>query len=219
MALSLATGTKVSIGSTLGASYAVTAVTNAAEAVLTVASGHGLTTGDYVAVRSGWSLLDYVVARVKTVVSDAVTLEGINTTSTDRYPAGSGAGSIQEITGWTEITQIKKDGGLSVAGGEPKYAPSSTLDDPDDKQIPDGRSVTTFTMSVYDDPSLPWYPVVDAISDANTVSPLRMVFANGSRTLTNGYWSMAKTPVIAAGQVNSLGLAFSATCRATRYAS
>jgi len=126
MALSLATGTKVSIGSTLGTSYAVTAATNAAETVLTVASGHGLTAGDYVVVRSGWSLLDYLVARVKTVVSDAVTLEGINTTSTDRYPAGSGVGSIQEITAWTEITQIKKDGGLSVAGGEPKYAPSST---------------------------------------------------------------------------------------------
>lgn len=218
MALSLPTGTKVAIASAFATAYAVTAATNATETVLTVATGHGLIAGDYVAVRSGWSLLDYVVARVKTVVSDAVTLEGINTVSTDRYPTGSGVGSVQKITTWTEITQIKKDGGLAVAGGEPKYAPSSTLDDPDDKQIPDGRSVTTFTMTVFDDPSLAWYPIVDAISDANTVSPLRMVFANGSRTLLNGYWSMAKTPTIASGQVNSLNLAFSATCRATRYA-
>lgn len=217
MALSLPTGTKVSVASTLGTSYDVTAATNAAETVLTIESGHGLTVGDYVVVRSGWSLLDYRVARVKTVATNDVTLEGINTVNLDQYSAGSGVGSIQKVTAWTEITQIKKDGGLAVAGGEVKYAPSSTLDDPDDKQIPDGRSVTTFTMTVYDDPTLAWYPIVDAISEANTVSPLRMVFANGSRTLTNGYWSMAKTPVIASGQVNTLGLAFSATCRATRY--
>jgi len=217
MALSLPTGTKIAIASAVGTAYAVTAATNATETVLTVAAGHGLLVGDYVVVRSGWSLLDYRVARVKTVVTNSVTLEGINTSSTDQYSAGNGTGTVAKITTWTDITQIKKDGGLSVSGGEPKYAPSSTLEDPDDKQIPDGRSVTTFAMTVYDDPSLAWYPIVDAISDANTVSPLRMVFANGSRTLTNGYWSMAKTPVIAAGQVNTLALSFSATCRATRY--
>lgn len=217
MALSLPTGTKIAIGSTVGTAYAFTAATNAAETVLTVTAGHGLLVGDYVVVRSGWSLLDYRVARVKTVVTNSVTLEGINTTSTDQYTAGNGTGTVAKISAWTDITQIKKDGGLAVSGGEPKYAPSSTLEDPDDKQIPDGRSVTTFTMTVFDDPTLAWYPIVDAISDANTVSPLRMVFANGSRTLTNGYWSMAKTPVIAAGQVNTLALSFSATCRATRY--
>lgn len=217
MALSLPTGTKIAIGSTVGTAYAFTAATNAAETVLTVAAGHGLLVGDYVVVRSGWSLLDYRVARVKTVVTNSVTLEGINTTSTDQYTAGAGVGTVAKISAWTDITQIKKDGGLAVSGGEPKYAPSSTLEDPDDKQIPDGRSVTTFAMTVYDDPSLAWYPIVDGISDANTVSPLRMIFANGSRTFINGYWSMAKTPVIAAGQVNTLALSFSATCRATRY--
>lgn len=219
MSTSLPTGTKVSIGSTLGTSYAITAITNATEAVATVGAGHGLTAGDYVVIRSGWSLLDYRTVRIKTVATNEVTLEGINTSSTDQYPAGAGTGGVQKITAWTEITQIKKDGGLTVAGGEPKYAPASTLDDFDDKQIPDGRSVTTVTLAVFDDPTLSWYPIVEAIADANTVSPLRMVFANGSRTLINGYWSMAKQPTIASGQLNTMSLAFSATCRATRYAS
>ena len=96
MAISLPTGTKVSVASTLGTSYAVTAATNAAETVLTVATGHGLTVGDYVVVRSGWSLLDYRVARVKTVATNDVTLEGINTVNLDQYSAGSGVGSIAQ---------------------------------------------------------------------------------------------------------------------------
>jgi len=77
MALSLPTGTKVSIGSAVGTSYAFTAATNATETVLTVAAGHGLVVGDYIVVRSSWSLLDYRIARVKTVVTNSVTLEGI----------------------------------------------------------------------------------------------------------------------------------------------
>ena len=98
MAITLATGTQVAIASTYGTASNVTAATNAAECVLTVAAGHGIVVGDFVEFTSGWDLATGRIFRVKTVATNDVTLEGFNTTSTTNFPAGTGTGTVKEDT-------------------------------------------------------------------------------------------------------------------------
>lgn len=216
MSLTRTTGTQVAIASTYGTAANITAITNAAEAVATLATGHGATVGDYLEVTSGWSLLNGRIVRVKTVAGELVTLEGINTTDVNAYPTGAGLGSVRRITQWTPITQIKKDGGIASEGGDPKFAPASTMDDEDDKEIPDGRTAMKINITVFDDPSLSWYPIVKAASDSSVPAAMRLIYKNGSRTVANGYWSMPEMPQTQAILENTIS--FSASARVTRYA-
>lgn len=215
MSVTRLTGTQVAIASTYGTVSAMSAITNAAEAVATVAVGHGITVGDYLELTSGWGLLNGRIARVKTVSTNDITLEGINTTSTNLYPASAGVGSVRRITQWTSITQVKKEGGITSEGGEPKYAPASTMDDEDDKEIPDGRTAMKINVTVFDDPALPWYSVVRAAADSAQPAAMRLTYKNGSKTVANGYWSMPEMPQ--ATVILESTISFGAVARVTRY--
>jgi len=194
MAITLATGTQVAIASTYGASVNMTAVTNAANAVATLASGHGVIVGDFLEVNSGWDRLNGRIVRASVVTGDNITLEGINSTSTSRYPAGTGTGTIRRITAWTTISQITS--GLSVSGGDPQFADITTLTDTVQKQIPTTRTPVQVTLPVFYDPALAWWATVLAASDAATPVALRMIFPNSSRLVSNAYWSLRAVPTV-----------------------
>lgn len=217
MSLTRSTGTQVAIASAYATAVNMTAITNATEAVATLGASHNVVVGDYIEITSGWSLLNGRIARAKTVSVNDVTLEGIDTSDVDRYPAGEGVGSVREITAWTSISQIKKDGGITKEGGDDKFISSSTIDDEDDKEIPDGRTAQKLKIVVYDDPTLPWHATVKAAADGSTPVAMRLVFKNGSKTFANGYWSMPDLPNPAPILENTIS--FAATARVTRYAS
>ena len=82
MAITISTGTVAAIASTYGSAVNMTAITNASEAVATLAAAHGVVVGDFLEVTSGWGRLDKRIVRAKTVATNDVTFEGINTTST-----------------------------------------------------------------------------------------------------------------------------------------
>lgn len=219
MGKTLATRTKVAIASTYGTAIVMSALSNAAEAVATLAPGHGVAVGDYLEVNSGWPLAAGIIARAKAVATNDVTLELIDTTSTSQYPAGEGVGTVRKITGWTTITQLAKDGGITTEGGETKFAPATTMDDDDDKEVPDGQTAVRIKLVVFDDPTLPWYPVVRAVADNQRLAAIRVMAANGSKTFANGYWGMPRMQQINSGQLQKLQLTFAADSRPTRYAS
>jgi hypothetical protein len=102
MSVKLPNGTTFAIASGYGSPITVTALSNASTAVAT-ASAHGLTEGDFVEVTSGWSRLNGKVVRVGTADTGTFELEGIDTSSTTAYPAGSGIGTVRKISGWTQI--------------------------------------------------------------------------------------------------------------------
>jgi hypothetical protein len=215
MAITLAVGTTVAIGSTFGSSKAMTAITNASEAVATLESGHGITAGDIFVVTSGWDRLNGRVVRAKTVITNDVTLEGIDTSDTSKYPAATGTGSIVEVTAWTNISQITS--GISVSGGEQQFADVTTLVDAVQKQVPTVRSPVQVTLPVYDDPALAWYSVVRAAADSASAVAVRMVFPNASRLLANAYWSLQQVPTIEDSTLRArIDLSFVST--PTRYA-
>ena len=107
MAVTNATGTIVAIASTYAASSNMTAITNATEAVATLAAAHGVVVGDYLEVTSGWDRLNARIVRAKTVATNDITFETINTTSTTSYPTGTGTGTIRRITAWTSLRDRK----------------------------------------------------------------------------------------------------------------
>lgn len=194
MAVTLAQGTQVSIASNYAAAVNMTAITNATQAVATLASGHGVVVGDFLEVNSGWDRLNGRIVRVVTVASDNITFESINTVSTSRYPTGTGTGTIRRILGWTTLSQITS--GISVAGGEQNFADVTTLTDSVQKQIPTTRGAVQVTLPLYDDPSLGWYSVVQTAAETATATALRMVFPNNTRLVANAYWSLQAVPTI-----------------------
>lgn len=215
MAITLATGTQPAIASTYGASVAMSAITNAAEAVATLDGAHSVVVGDYLEVTSGWDRLNSRIVRAKAVATNDVTFEGINTVSTTTFPAGTGTGSIRRITAWTTITQVTA--GISVSGGDQQFASVTTLTDTTEKQIPTVRSAVQVTLPVYDDPSLAWYSPVRTASETATATAVRMSFPNGSKLVANAYWSLQQVPTIEDSTLRSkIDLSF--TSDPTRYA-
>ncbi len=146
MAITLSTGTVVAIASTYGTSVSMTAISNASQAVATLAAGHSVVVGDFLEVTSGWDLLNGRIVRVVTVVTNDITFENINTTSTSLYAAGAGTGSIRRITAWTNITQIQN---IAPGGGEQQFVDVTTIVDRTQKQIPTTRSAQTIQLRIY----------------------------------------------------------------------
>jgi hypothetical protein len=194
MAITLATGTVAAIASTYGTQFTITAITNATEAVATLSASHGVIVGDYLEITSGWDRLNGRVVRAKTVATNDVTLEGINTTSTTNYPTGSGIGTGREITAWTNLSQLTAD--LTVGGGDLNFADVTTLTDVIQKQIPTTRSAITMGMPTFFDDSLSWVAAVKAAADAATPTALRLSFPNSNKLVANGYWSYQTVPTV-----------------------
>lgn len=215
MGYKLPAGGSLAIASTYGTAKTMSAISNASAAVATLEASHGVTVGDYVEIRSGWELLDYRIARVSAVATNDVTLEGINTASTTKYPAGEGAGTVRVISAFTTISQVAS---LTPAGGEQQYADASGVFGRSDKQIPSTRSAVTMEISVHDDPSLAFYAVVQAAEDAGTPVGLRVLSSDASRVLHNGYVTMGKTPSMTRGETDKISISFAAVAEPTRYA-
>ncbi len=215
MAITLATGTQAAIASAYGSSSNMTALTNAAQAVATLAAGHGVVVGDFVEVTSGWDLISGRIFRVASVSTNDVTLEGCNTASVTNFPAGAGIGSIRRITTWTPITQIQ---GIETSGGDQQFADITTIVDRTQKQIPTVRSPQQITLTVFDDPALGWYAPVQTAADGSLIAAMRFIFPNGSRLVASGYWSLQKTPTVQANQPLTAAIGFSAAAEPTRYA-
>lgn len=215
MSITSAVGTAFAIASTYASAKTMSAVTNAASAVATLAGSHGVVVGDIVEVTSGWDRLNGRLARVSAVATNDVTLEGINSSSTTDYPAGTGTGSVRVISAWTSISQITAD--FSVSGGSQQYADVTTLADRTQKRIPTVRDPIDITLPLFDDPSLAWYAAVQSVSDSSTTAGLRIVFPNGSRLLANGYWSLRKTPTVQDSTLRG-EIAISMAADPTRYA-
>jgi hypothetical protein len=215
MAITLATGTLVAIASTYGSAVNMTAITNASAAVATLAGGHSVVVGDFLEVTSGWDRLNGRIVRVSAVATNDITFEGINTSSTSLYPAGTGTGTIRRITAWTNLSQITS--GISVSGGEQQFADITTLTDRTQKQIPTVRSAVQVTLPLFDDPSLAWFGTVSTASETATATGVRMIFPNNSRLVANAYWSLQDVPTIEDSTLRgSISLSFVGA--ATRYA-
>ena len=216
MAVALPNGVTFALATTYAAADTVSAVTNANPAVATTSSAHGITTGNFVEVTSGWSRLNNRIVRAASASGSTLTYEGIDASSTTNYPAGTGGGSVREITAWTQISQIVE---LSTSGGEMQFTTYSFLEQDFESQLPTQSSPMTITMGIADDPTLPGYIAIKNLADTRQLVGLKATMPNGSVILYNGYVSFNETPTMTKNSVMVVNATFSLQGRPVRYAS
>lgn len=207
--------TKFDIAKTLGAAVAISAISNAAEAVASVASTTGLAVGNFVFLESsGWSGAKNKVLRIKALVENtSVTLEGFNTTDTVKFPAGGGASSLRKIVDWERISDIKS---LDPSGGEAKFADGTTLDDEVDVEVPNGYSASRMTAVIYDDTSNTFPVTIEAAERGGVPVPMRVIAPNGAQLVNSANWSISAEPKFDNGHwVRTISAALAA--RSQRY--
>lgn len=213
MGFRLPNGATLQIAAAYGAAIPVTALSNANPAVATAAA-HGLSDGDILAVTSGWTRLNDRAARVSDSLTGTFALENINTTNLQPYPAGSGVGSVREVTGFVEISQITD---VTTSGGDQQFLTFGFLADDDDRQIPTTKNPISMSVTVADDPALPYVPVVEAADEDKVTRVLRLNLPNGDVILYNAYVTITSTPALSRNNLMTRVISLSLAGRPTRY--
>jgi hypothetical protein len=216
MAVRIPNGALVYIASGYGSSKTMSAVSNANPGVATLEASHGVVQGDFIEVTSGWSRLTNKIVRAGTVSTNDVGLEGINTTSTSAFPAGSGTGTVREISGWTQITQILTS---SSTGGEQQFLEYQFLESDAQTRIPTFKSAGGLTLSVGDDPSLAGYQALETANDDRLQRAFKIVLPSGAILLYNSYVSMNKTPTLTVNELMAFEVTLSFLAEPVRYTS
>ena len=213
MAVSLPNGVVLALATAYASSQSVSAVSSASEAVAT-ANAHTLVNGDLIEFTSGWSKANGRIFRVKGVAANTFTLEGLDTTNPNLFPAGSGAGSVRKITGWTQISQVLES---TSQGGEQQFANYSFLENDFQSQIPTETSAQSINVSIADDPALAGYQALRAANGTKVAVGLRATLPSGSMILYNAYVGFDETPSMTKGQVMACKASFSLVNRPVRY--
>ena len=214
MSVSLPDGSTLAIASTYGTGFTVSAITNANPGVATLSSSHGVATGDFFEITSGWPRLNNRIIKAGTVATNDVPLTGVNTSSTATYPAGAGTGTGREITGWQTITQVLD---LTSSGGDQQFVNYSFLDSKDEFQIPSVRSPIQIQFRIADDTSAAHFVVLQAADDDRLQRAIRLTLPSGAIILYNAIVTVGQTPSMSKGQVMSIPVTASLQAIPTRY--
>lgn len=214
-AVSLPNGSTVAIASGYGSAKPVSAITNANPGVAT-ATAHGFTDGDFVEVNSGWSKLTNRIVRVDSSDTNTFALEGIDTTSTSRFPAGGGAGSARDISGWTQLAQITNS---TSEGGEQQFLTYQFLEADQESRIPTTKTAAGITFTVADDPTLPGYLIAKAANDDRLQRAILVTLSNGAKLLYNAYISLSVIPTLTVNELMTVQVTLSLLGEPVRYES
>lgn len=210
------TGSTFYIASTIATAKTASAVTNAAEAVVT-STAHGYSNGDTVIMFSGWGRLNKRAFRVKSVTTDTFVLEGCDTSNTTYFPAGTGIGTVQKISAFTQITTVMNP---SSSGGEPKVVSYKFIESDVEYSINDGFTATSYTVELdADSIGGAGYTALKTLTDVQTDTVLKLVTRSGSILLVPCTVALNEAVSLNEGQINRVKATFNGNNRAVRYAS
>lgn len=213
MAIRLPDGSTVMLATAYGAVKPITAISNATPAVISAAA-HGVTNGKYFELKSGWQKISERIWKAANASANSLDIAGSDTTDTNRFADGSSAGSLREITGWTQITQILD---FQTSGGDQQFWTGSFLEDDFERQLPTVTSAQSITLGIGDDPSLLGYQALKTAGEKRDIRALRVNLPDGSVLLYNGYVSFNETPTLSKGQVMQVTATFSLQGKPVRY--
>lgn len=209
MAKTVPIGTKIQYSSSLATALTITAATNANPCVMTLSSATTIAVGDWVTIlTNGWGEIVNGVYRIAAVSTNNVTIEGLDTTSTTRFPAGQGTGTLAEIT-WADVPQVSRDG-TSITPGQPRFADASDLTDRVDREIPAGASVDQITIAAHYDPALAAFSALRTYSDNQSVVPFRFIHPAGDTAAFSAYVFVPTLPSLDPGQTRKLNISLRA---------
>jgi len=175
-------GLTVAVASTYGPVVQMTALTNAPQAVATLAVGHLVVAGDILEINSGWQNMPQVV-RVLSIATNDATLEGVNTTPLTAFPAGAGAGTIRRITAWQTVAGVQS---VSETGGEPQYFDTTLAADLVQQQMRARDSVRVITCQMHTSPTFAGQALLHTLTASRAPTACRFVLLSGARRLLNG---------------------------------
>ena len=203
------------VGSKLAAAVPVSAVTNAKGAVFTIPAAGTLAVGDIVFIKSGWGLIDSMVAKVTAVNATAVTIGALNTSDVRFFPAGGGIGSLIKVTEWTQMPQITE---VASSGGDQQYVQVQFLEDDRQRNLATYRAAKTQTYTFAHDSTLPIYDILLAADRTGDTLPMYMYVPKAKETR---YWSGTPSfdpqPTTAVNQVETVQASFAIQSRATAF--
>jgi hypothetical protein len=209
------TGSTFFIASAFAANKTVTAVSNAAEAVVTAT--HDFLMGDIVEMTSGWGRLNKRSFRVKSVTgTTSFVLEGADTTSTNFYPPGTGVGTVRKVSAFTQITTVMNP---SSSGGEPKTVTYKFIESDVEYNINDGFSATSYSLDMDADAiGSAGYTALKNLTDVQTDTILKIVTRSGSIVLIPCTAALNESVNFQDGQINRVSASFNGNGRLVRYA-
>lgn len=203
----------------LGTSKTMSALSNATEAVAALESGHSIIDDDILIITSGWLKANKRVARAKNVDTDNnVTFESIDTSSTTRFPAGSGTGSIREVpsASWVQIPYVKDFAG---SGGEQQFITEEFLDSDDQYEFPSSRTPRRYTCLVaFQGTTAAHFSGLVSATENRYEVPFRITFPDGSVTYFLALPSFDAVPGVTKGQVQANSLVMAVRAEPTTYA-
>lgn len=214
MAVQLPNGSQVAIASGYNAVKQMTAVTNANPAIATLEAAHAVVLNDIIEVTSGWSRLNNKIVKAGTPATNDIPLTGINALSTTSYPAGSGIGSIREISGWTSLSQVLS---ITSSGGEQQFLDYQFVEDDAQKRIPTTRSAAGLSIVIANDTTLAGYQLAETANDDRAQRAIRITLPSGAILYYNGYITLNKTPSFNVNQIMSNEITVSLLAEPTRY--
>lgn len=213
MSIRIPNGALVHIASGYGAWKTMSAVTNANPAVATLEASHGIIVGDIMEVDSGWSRLGDRIVRASVVSTNDVSLEGIDTTLTSIYAAGSGIGRVREVTGWTQLDQILNS---NSSGGETQFLEYQLLEADGQRRIPTTKSAMGLTFSVADDPTKAGQILAKEANDDRLQRAVRVTLPSGALIFYNAILSMGQ-PSLTVNEIMAVEVTLSLLNEFTRY--
>lgn len=213
MSYSFPEGASIQFSQTFATAKTITAVTNASPPVCTSVA-HGYTTGDEVLITSGWEDMTDTVFKVTVLTADTFSLQGMDTANTSYFPAGTGTGTAQKISGWTAIPQILT---ISSNGGDPRFTEVQLLSKRNSVKIPTGFNAVSTSLTLAYDGAQAGYQTMVAVSRNLTKVAIKQVLSGGGSTYGYGYLSVSEFPKLNSNQVNTVDAAMTIIGRAISY--
>lgn len=213
MAFTLPNGSTIDLASSYSTEVTVTSISNSNPAVVT-APAHGLTEGDIAQLVSGWSKLTNRAFVVGDVTTDTFELIGADTTDTTFYPPGGGIGTVKTAETFIQIPQIVS---VEFGGGEQQMLAVQMLEWDTQVEIPTVKSAITMTLTVADDVTQPFVPVVEGYDEDKTVNIVRLNLVNGSSILYPAIITMSATPTVTINELLTNTITIAVQGKPTRY--
>ena len=209
-------GTVTSVATVLASAKTITGVSNAAEAVVS-STAHGYSIGDIVMVFSAWGRLNARAFRVKSVTTDTFVLEGADTTNTDFYTPGGGAGTAQKVTTWVDLDKTLNH---SSSGGDAKTVNVKFIESDVEVVLNDGFTAVqrTFEMDA-DMIGTPSYTALKTLSATDAFTVVRRRAKSGAISLIPAKIAFNEEETLTEGQVVTVRGTVNAQNISTRYAS
>lgn len=210
----LPNGSQIFIEASRGSELSASEISNVAKPVFTMNNTGDLAKGDYVIVtESSWGKLLDRVLRVSEVSSGvSATLEGIDTTDTNAFPAGATA-KIAKISAWSEIPCVQD---LAQDGGEQQYYTYQCLSDDQEQQLPTYKSAVSLTYTFAHEYDNAIYPLLRKADENGEVTAMRMYVPKAKEMRCwAGVLSFNEIPQTAVNEMETVSLSCSLKGRYT----